>query len=260
MQRRQRRLGLYQQVFQLHQEGHSQRTISQTLQITRKTVRRWLRAGQFPERKPAVRKPPKVQEFAPYLEQRWREGCSNATKLFQEIRGRGYRGQRSMVAQFVSHWRGSRCSNKPRHPIRIAPRHATALITRAADQLTDQQQLLVDQLSCNCPDLKWIRSLALDFRAAVLSGDRQQMLDWIQLAKLSRIGPLVRFAFGIQRDAGAVCAAIESPWSNAQVEGQINRLKMIKRQMYGRAGLPLLRARTLPYTSLTVTDALQRAP
>src|SRR5947209_5051633 len=92
MQRRQRRVDLYENVVQLHQEGHSQRAISQALQIQRKTVRRWLRAGQFPERKPPVRKPPKVQALAEYLQQRWNEGCHNATKLFQEIRSRGYRG------------------------------------------------------------------------------------------------------------------------------------------------------------------------
>jgi transposase len=89
---------VYENVMKLHQEGHSQRAISQALLIQRKTVRRWLRAGQFPERKPAERKPPKVQAFAEYLQQRWMEGCHNASKLFHEIRTRRYRGQRSMVA------------------------------------------------------------------------------------------------------------------------------------------------------------------
>jgi transposase len=259
MQRRQRRVDLYEKVVQLHQEGHSQRAISQALQIQRKTVRRWLRAGQFPERKPPVRKPPKVQAFAEYLQQRWKEGCHNATKLFQEIRSRGYRGQRSMVARFVSGWRASRWTHLPATPRRITPRHAAVLTTRAPDELTQEQRLLLDQLSFTCSDLQWIRTLALDFRAALSSGNGQQMLDWIQIAKLSGIGSLVRFAFGLQKDVTAVCASVQSPWSNGQVEGQINRLKMIKRQMYGRAGLPLLRARVLPYRSLATSAAL-RAP
>jgi transposase len=249
---------LYQQVVQLHQEGHSQRTISHVLQLGRKTVRRWMRTGQFPERKPALRKPAQVKAFAEYLEGRWREGCRNATKLFQEIRGLGYGGRRSMVAQFVSGWRVS-STKIPSRPRRIAPRHATALITRSSDQLTREQRLLLDQLNGTCPDLKWIRALALDFRAAVGSDNPQQILDWIQLAKDSGIGSLVRFAFGLQKDAAAVCAAVESPWSNAQVEGQINRLKMIKRQMYGRAGLQLLHARILPYRPLAARS-VQRAP
>jgi transposase len=85
------------------------------------------------------------------------------------------------------------------------------------------------------------------------------MLDWIQIAKLSGIGSLARFAFGLQKDVTAVCASVQSPWSNGRVEGQINRLKMIKRQMYNRAGLPLLRARVLPYRPLAISTA-QRAP
>ena len=71
---------------------------------------------------------------------------------------------------------------------------------------------------------------------------------WIELAKRCQFGPLVRFAYGLQKDIAAVTAAVVTSWSTGQVEGQINRLKMIKRQMYGRAGFQLLRARVLPYS------------
>ena len=74
-----------------------------------------------------------------------------------------------------------------------------------------------------------------------------QIEAWIELTKRCRFGPLVRLAYGLQKDMAAVGAAVETSWSNGQVEGQINRLKMIKRQMYGRAGFTLLRARVLPY-------------
>jgi transposase len=72
------------------------------------------------------------------------------------------------------------------------------------------------------------------------------MLHWIRTATQSGIGPLVRFAYGLRKDFNAVIAAVETSWSNGQTEGQINRLKAIKRQMYGRAGFHLLRARVLP--------------
>lgn len=104
-QRRERRLQRYDEVMALYQQGHSQRAIAHALSMERKTVRRWLRAGQFPERKRAVRKAAKVQQFADYIQRRWAEGCHNATQLFQEIRSQGYRGQRGMVAHFVSRWR-----------------------------------------------------------------------------------------------------------------------------------------------------------
>ena len=258
-QRRERRLQLYDKLMALHQEGHSQRAIAHALSMERKTVRRWLRAGQFPERKPAVRKPTKVQHFADYLRRRWTEGCHNATQLFQEIRSQGYHGQRGMVARFVSGWRA------PKHhaitaPIqKVAPRHAAVLAMRAPEQLTQEQRVLFERVSCTCPELKLMRTLALDFRAALTSKDGNQMCDWIQTAMRSGIGSLVRFAFGLRRDMSAVIAAVESHFSNGQVEGQINRLKTIKRQMYGRAGLKLLHARILPYRTLSGC-AVQRAP
>jgi transposase len=258
-ERRERRLRLYREVVKLHNEGNSQVAISRTLQIQRKTVRRWLRSGQFPERKPPARKPAKVQEFADYLQQRWKEGCHNATRLFEEIRKQGYRGRRGMVAHFVSGWRASNSAANPNRPRKLTPRGVAILTTRAPDQLTEEQAALFDQLSSVCPDLTWMRTLALEFRAVLISKDSNQLNDWIQTAKLSGIGHIVRFAFGLQKDIAAVSAAVESPWSNGQVEGQINRLKTIKRQMYGRAGLPLLKARILPYQSIAGTVD-QRAP
>ena len=258
-QRRERRLERYQQVIQLHREGYSQKAIGQSLQIERKTVRRWLRTGHFPERKRPVRKPSKVHEFADYLQRRWAEGCHNATKLFQEIRSHGYRGQRSMVAQYVSAWRRRGPLFRSDRPQRFAPKHVAILTTKSPDRLTEEQGSLLNRLSASCPVLPSMRALALDFREALSSKDGRQMLWWIQNAKQCGIGSLVRFAFGLQKDLSAVLAAVETPWSNGQVEGQVNRLKTIKRQMYGRAGFGLLRSRVLPYESSRPLAA-QRAP
>ena len=90
------------------------------------------------------------------------------------------------------------------------------------------------------------------FRAALTSGNSNQLRQWIEGAKRSEFGQIVRFAYGLQKDILAVAAAVDTPWSTSQVEGQINRLKMIKRQMYGRAGFELLRARVLPYNTSTI--------
>ena len=83
-----------------------------------------------------------------------------------------------------------------------------------------------------------------------------QRLRWIQEIKRSRFGPLVRFAYGLPKDIVAVTAAVETEWSNGQTEGQINRLKAIKRQMYGRAGFAYLRARVLPSPVLTTSASV----
>jgi transposase len=247
-QRRQRRLDRYERVVELSRQGYSQKAISRELGIQTKTIRRWLRSGQFPERKPAHRRPAKVTEFADYLRQRWNEGCRNASRLFQEIRQKGYAGKRSMVARFVSGWRKTGKPTSPEAPQRIAPKHAAILATRAADQMTEQQQTLFDRIAAQCPDAILLRNFALDFRQALASSEAWRMEAWIEVAKQSPFGPLVRLAYGLQKDLSAVTAAVETSWSTGQVEGQINRLKTIKRQMYGRGGFDLLRARVLPYT------------
>jgi len=247
-QRRQRRLERYHKVVDLFGSGYSQKAISGELGIERKTIRRWLRGGQFPERKPAHRRPAKVTEFGEYIQNRWKEGCHNASRLFQEIRQKGYTGKRSMVARFVSDWRKAGKSTSPQAPQRIAPKHAAILATRAADQLTEEQQTLFDRIAVQCPDAIPLRTFALDFRQALSSSEAWRMEVWVELAKRCQFSPLVRFAYGLQKDMAAVTAAVVTSWSTGQVEGQINRLKMIKRQMYERAGFPLLRARVLPYT------------
>lgn len=251
--RRQRRLARYQQVVALFQSGHSQAAISRALHIGRKTIRRWLRRGEFPERKPPHRPPTQVSQFAAYLQQRWQEGCHNASRLYREIRQQGYPGKRVMVARFVAAWRKTGQATSPKAAKKISPRHGAILVTRPADQLKYEQQQLLDRLALQCPAIIALRKLALGFRAALSANDSTQLRAWIDQAKHSEFGPVVRFAYGLQRDGSAVAAAVDTSWSSGQVEGQINRLKMIKRQMYGRAGFELLRARVLPYSPAATT-------
>jgi transposase len=244
-QRRQRRLERYEQVVELNRSGYSQRAIADTLHMQRKTVRRWLRADGFPERKTPIKAPPKVEEHGEYLQQRWNEGCHNATTLFREVRARGYKGGRSMVARYVSGWRKKAKPERRKAPKRIAPRHAAMLACKPADRLSEQQLMLYNQLVASCPTLGLMRVLAEEFRQALFGNDASQMHDWIHSAMQSGIGPLIRFGYGLRKDLAAVTAAIETGWTSGQVEGQINRLKTIKRQMYGRAGFNLLRSRVL---------------
>lgn len=246
--RRERRLERYQQVLALFNSGQSQAAISRALGMGRKTIRRWLGRGEFPERKPPHRPPPKVSEFADYLQQRWNEGCHNASRLYQEIRQKGYSGKHAMVRRFVSGWRKTGKPTSPELPQRISPKHAAILVTRPADKINDEQQQLLDRIETQCPEVIDLRKISLGFRAALAGDDSNQLRGWVEGAKHSEFGPVVRFAYGLQKDISAVAAAVDTSWSTGQVEGQINRLKMIKRQMYGRAGFELLRARVLPYS------------
>jgi len=132
------------------------------------------------------------------------------------------------------------------------------LVCKPADRMTEEQLNLYNQLLKNCPMLGLMRVLAEEFRGALFGGDASKMRDWIHTAIQSGIGLLIRFGYGLGKDLRAVSAAIETRWSSAQVEGQmhlaeyrnhqINRLKTIKRQMYGRAVFNLLRSRVLAFT------------
>src|SRR4051794_13104324 len=244
-QRRQRRLEVYEKVVELNRLGRSQKAIAEELNLQRKTVRRWLRAREFPERKVPVRRPSVVEEYADYLQQRWNQGWHNATAMYREIRIRGYTGKRGMVAQFVSQWRPAGRPTRGHRIERVAPKHAAILVTRPAERLSDEQRRTCDQLITQCPAAGLMRALAQDFREALLGKDETTMLEWIRTATQSGIGPLVRFAFGLKSQLKPVLAAVATQWSNGQTEGQVNRLKAIKRQMYGRAGFTLLRRRVL---------------
>jgi transposase len=245
---RSRRLERYQQVVELHKSGHSQRAIGAALNMSRKTVRRWLRSDKFPERKPPCGRHSHVREFAEYLLQRWAQGCHNATQLFREIRARGYRGSRQMVSYHVSSWRADKKIRKLKPPKRLAPKDVAILLCKRPERRSAEQQEILDQLAIMHPDLQHTYGLALEFRDALQSKNGNQMLAWIDNVASSAHVPLARFAQGLRRDSKAVIAAVESPWSSGQVEGQVNRLKTLKRQMYGRAGFALLRARVLPFS------------
>ncbi|MHB8502626.1 MAG: ISL3 family transposase [Candidatus Acidiferrales bacterium] len=155
-----------------------------------------------------------------------------------------------MVARHVARWRDSAVAVPAARPQKITPNHAAILITKPLSQLTVEQQELLEQLSAQCPALVTLRKLSAEFRKVFLSSEKQALRAWTINARHSGIGPLARLAVGLEKDLAAVCSAVETCWSNGQVEGQVNCLKTLKRQMYGRAGFALLRSRVLPYVPL----------
>src|SRR4051812_28879390 len=101
--------------------------------------------------------------------------------------------------------------------------------------MTEEQQRLFDRIANQCPEVVELRQIALAFRAALTGGDAAKLRLWIEGTRHCEYGAVVRFAYGLRKDLLAVSAAVETSWSTGRVEGQINRLKTIKRQMYGRA-------------------------
>ncbi|MGI4748351.1 MAG: transposase [Janthinobacterium lividum] len=113
--------------------------------------------------------------------------------------------------------------------------------------LTTKQKVTVDAFKASSTDFAAMRDLAMRFRALLRGGDVEKLTIWLRDAQHSTLYGIRRFAQTLTLDLAAVCNAITERWSNGQVEGQINRLKMLKRAMYGRAGVDLLRARLMPF-------------
>jgi transposase len=244
-QRRQRRFERYQQVIALHQSGVSQRAIAMQLGMERKTVRHWLRAEQFPERQIPQRRS-SVDRWLSHLEKRWADGCHNRSQLWRELQAQGI----DFTPGTLRRWfrvrlgvrgRLSQTSHSPPRK-RPSPRQTSALLLGLVPNPNPSQESFAQTLCALSPEIAMTVELAKQFRRMMQERDASAWLPW---RKAARKSPLHRFAVQLQRDEAAVCAAFTLPWSTGPVEGHIHRLKLIKRQMYGRAKLDLLRIRVL---------------
>ena len=256
--RRERRLARYQDVLALHEQGCSQRQVAAALGIGRQVIRRFLRADGFPERVPSTARSSGLHQYESYLRERWAAGCDNAFMLWRELQAQGYPGSASNVRHFLARWRAepSRPGRKgPRHvatcgtpPPAVhpySPRQTTWLLWKDPVALTDGERTYVDHLRRTCPSLAWLQALALAFRMLVRDHDLPALARWLEQADQSEFPELRGFAAGLRADRAAVEAGLTLPWSQGQVEGQVYRLKLLKRAMFGRARLDLLKRRFL---------------
>lgn len=241
----------YEAVLALHAKGADVADIARAARISRTTVYRYLRLGGPPERKQYGPRSTVLDPYQAHLLTRWDEGCHTATRLWREIREMGYRSSYTNVVRFLAHLRlpvGERPSiardriSAHRPPM---PRHIAILLVRRAETLTTDEEQEIERLCQADPTIAHVYALTQDFVA--MAHDRQgERLDaWVTAASASESADLRRFAAGLLLDKAAVQAGLTLEWSNGQTEGQINRLKTVKRQMYGRAGFALLRQRVL---------------
>jgi len=239
-ERRERRRARFEAVVAASQKGLSDRAIARELGMGAKTVARFLRAGQFPECAPRYRRTA-LTPFQDYLARRGAEGCHNATQLCRELQQQGYTGQRSRVRDFLRPWRTKPPSQFPKVQKLPSPRVVALWLSKPEERRPANQQQIVRILTAAHPEVARAESLAQGFRAMLRSRSSRELGPWLHRAHESGIAELQGFASSIERDRSAVSAGITEPWSNGQVEGQVHRLKCLKRQMYGRAGFLLLR-------------------
>lgn len=232
-------------VHDLHNQGHSHRGIARQLGLARNTVRRFLRAGTADEL--LVGKwtggTSILDPHKPYLHQRWAEGCTTAHHLFEELRDRGYTGGETVVKQYVRQLR----ETVPHKPSRRQPsvREVTGWITRRPDRLADYHAQQLEAILGRCPELQKTAQHVRTFAELMTNRQGGQLDEWMEKAQADDLPDLNSFISGVQQDHQAVVTGLTLPYSSGPVEGHNNRIKMLKRQMFGRAKLPLLRKRIL---------------
>jgi len=269
-QRQARRQALHTQVWTLHRQGWTAPAIAQQVGLSLRTVQRDLRSATFAGRKRrSDRGDSALNPYKPYLLERWNAGCYTAMRLFRDLRQRGYAGGYGVVAAYARRLRqaqglppGHRRARQLLPAVAepacqpLTPRRATWLVLRRAAKRTEAEAQQLLQLHAQGAEIAEAIDLAQDFATLVRQRQPAQLDPWLRRATASAVDAVRRFATGLYEDYEAVKAGVTLPWSSGPVEGHINRLKMLKRQMFGRARLDLLRRRFL----LAPRDRRARVP
>ncbi len=245
---RERRQARYEEAACLRKIGATITRIAAELGADRKTVRGWLQLGHAP-----LWQQPSgdsiLDPYKPMLGRRWSEGCRNASQLWRELLPLGFRGGSSLVRNWAARHRGAvpgegGGAGGPLAPVWPVPGgyRLARLLTMGRSRLDAKERMFVKHLLADEPALDaavtWARRLGRLLRRRTDKG-----LDAVLTAANGTL--FARFAASLRRDFDAISAALVLPWSTSPVEGQVSRIKMLKRTMYGRAGFDLLRARVL---------------
>jgi transposase len=246
-----RKWKLYERVQELHIAGVSLRKIGEELGLARNTVRKYFRqAPEPPLPTPRPLRTSRLDPYEDYLLARWSQGERNAALLSREIRERGYPGSATMVRAYIAHLRmttadGSLPRSRKERAAASSPRALRWLLTRKREDLDQEAQTRLDRLLHLAPEVQAVHNLLQAFLSMVRKRKHQELRSWMEEALRSGIPELQSFVVGIERDYDAVHAALRLPWSQGVTEGKVNKLKTLKRVMYGRAGFALLRQRLL---------------
>jgi transposase len=226
--------------------GHSERDAARILGLARGTVHRFAAAASAEELLvKATSRETKLDRYKPYLRKRWNEGITSAAVLHAELQAKGWQGSVQAVQRYVRPFRAMTAAPPP-GPVIPATRQITRwLLTRAA-ALGDQEQAQLAGLLDRCPHLGVLAGHARSFAEMMAHRQGEHELEgWLTAAEASDLPELRSFAHGIRRDRDAVTAGLTLPYSSAAVEGTVTKIKMLKRQMYGRASFALLRKRVI---------------
>jgi len=257
---RNQRFANFQAVKRLAAQGETKHAIARKLHLHRNTVSRYVRLDEFPEFNGRTPQPSPLAPYLAYLEARWQAGERTVTPLWANLQAYGYTGPKNW---FIYWLQERETPTPPKRPGRIpqprtshgqrpkprskplSARQAAWLVVRPAEDLTATEHQQLTLLKILCPEANVAYALAQNFRAMVREHQPEKLCAWLNHAKESGLEHLHNFAIGVERDRAAVMAGLKFSWSNGPTEGHVNRLKLIKRTMYGRANFDLLQKRVL---------------
>ncbi len=244
------------QVHELANRGMNLAMLCHTLGLDPKTIRRYQHATSPEELlAPAAQRATTLDVYKPYLARRFGEGCTNAAWLWAELRQQGYHGSRRTVRRYLTTLRmrasadadadaeADHAQLQRRPPLSV--RTVRRWVLRRPERLCDRDRQQLATICARSPALATAVTLAQGFAHLARERRGDQLTAWVDQVEASDVPELRAFAAGLRKDWDAVVAGLTLPWSSGAVEGHVNRIKMLKRQMYGRASLDLLRQRVL---------------
>ena len=239
-QTRRKRLALYNKAQKLHKEGCSQKEIIKRLGISKTYARRLINAKTFPERSAFPLRPTSVDKYSDYLDRRWSEGCQTASGLWREIKEQGFTGPAAALIRYVRNRMGDKNQIKVQYKRRrktptfrfVFPssKKAAWLLLKDERELSKEEVHFVPEVLKTSEEINRAVSLTKRFREMIKRKDVTQLEKWLTDAEVCG-RKWKNFACSLRQDLSAVKSALTSEWSNGQTEGQVNRLKFLKRQM-----------------------------
>jgi transposase len=255
----QERVERYHKIHELHAKKAEIATIAHQMGLSRQAVYNYLKMEQPPERtRINQQRKPLIEPYKDYLIKRWNEGCRNAQLVYRELKEQGYTGSDQPVQRYFVQFRKKKDGRKFKQvdPANEAPVQAPSKrpptasqvahwITFKEDQRLEWQQKYLTQLCEADDEIAQTSVLIEDFTTMLRERGGERFDGWLSRVEEQGVSELQSFAKGLKKDYDAVKAGLTLEWSQGQVEGQVHRLKLIKRQMYGRGSFKILRKRVL---------------
>jgi transposase len=249
--RRAQRRARYDEVRRLRDAGASIRAIASALRMSRATIVRFLKVGHTPDGRAGRTAPSRLNRFRAFIDERLAAGCRNARVLHRELRERGYDGGYDQVRRAIRERTGvsGRLRVHGSAPSRAADipsaRRLSFAVARRPDRRSEEGRVQVERLRSAGGPVGLAVGLGEQFASAVRGRAVDGLEAWLVAAEASGLPEFRGVAGSMRQDGAAVRAGVAGSWSNGQVEGHVNRLKLVKRWMFGRAGFALLKARVL---------------